>query len=110
MTLYSALHAMPEPSTNWTFLTNHSHVLLSIWQQPDIKVREIAQVVGITERAVMRIIRELHDAGFLSIEKSGRENRYTVVTGLPLRHPLEKNHTVGELLETLSGHESLVTA
>lgn len=110
MTSDSLLLAMSEPSANWTFLTNHSHVLLSIWHRPDIKVREIAQIVGITERAVMRIIRELNDAGFLNIEKSGRENRYTVVTELPLRHPLEKNYTVGELLETLSGRERLVTA
>ena len=101
---------MADSPASWTFLTNHSHVLLSIWQQPDIKVREIAHVVGITERAVMRIIRELDDAGFLNIEKAGRENRYTVVTDLPLRHPLEKNRTVGELLETLSGNESLVSA
>ena len=102
--------SVSDASTNWTFLTNHSHVLLSIWQQPDIKVREIAQVVGITERAVLRIVSELSAAGFLNIEKSGRENRYTVVTDLPLRPPLEKDHTVGELLEPLSGHESLVTA
>lgn len=100
---------MPASSAHWTFLTNHSHVLLAIWQRPDIRVRDIAQFVGITERAVMRIIRELHEAGFLKIEKSGRENRYSVVAELPLRHPLEKNHTVRELLETLSGHESHVT-
>jgi DNA-binding MarR family transcriptional regulator len=101
---------MPEQSTQWTFLTNHSHVLLAIWHQQDIRVRDIAQIVGITERAVMRIIRELNDAGFLRITKSGRENRYSVVGELPLRHPLEKNHTVRELLETLSGHESHATA
>lgn len=100
---------LTDSSTQWTFLTNHSHVLLSIWRRPASKVREISQVVGITERAVMRIIGELSDAGFLNIEKAGRENRYTVVTDLPLRHPLEKDHTVGELLQALAGSESRVT-
>ncbi len=80
-------------------------MLLSIWQQPDIRVRDIAALVGITERAVMRIIGELNTAGFINIEKSGRENRYTVVPDLALRHPLEKQHTVGVLLETLSNRE-----
>lgn len=98
-----------EANHSWTFLTNHSHVLLSIWQQPDIRVRDIAQLVGITERAVMRIIGELNSAGFINIEKSGRENRYTVVSELPLRHPLERQHTVGVLLETLSKHESAIS-
>ena len=86
----------------WTFLTNHTHVMLITWQQPDIRVREIAAQVGITERATLRIIHELVESGFLKVEKSGRENRYTVVTELPLRHPLESKHTVGELLETLA--------
>jgi DNA-binding Lrp family transcriptional regulator len=79
--------------------------LLVIWQRPDIRVRDIADVVGITERAVLRIIRELNDAGFIAINKAGRENRYEVVPGLPLRHPLEMQHTVGELLEALSRDE-----
>ena len=96
---------MTTVATTWTFLTNHSHVLLVIWQRPDIRVRDIADVVGITERAVLRIIRELNDAGFIAINKAGRENRYEVVPGLPLRHPLEMQHTVGELLEALSRDE-----
>ena len=82
---------------------------MAVWRQPDIRVREIAQKVGITERAAMRIIHELNDAGYLHIEKSGRENRYSVVGDLPLRHPLEKDHTVQDLLEALSGHESRFT-
>lgn len=95
-------------ASSWTFLTNHSHVLLTIWQRPDIRVRDIAQLVGITERAVIRIIGELNTAGFIKIEKSGRENRYTVVPELTLRHPLEMHNTVGQLLETLSRHGSTV--
>lgn len=96
---------MTSTDSSWTFLTNHSHVLLAIWQRQDIRVREISELVGVTERATLRIIRELVDAGFLNIEKVGRENRYSVTPDLPLRHPLEKSHTVGELLETLTRHE-----
>jgi len=99
---------MTYTSPTWTFLTNHTHTLLVIWRQPDVRVRDIAEQVGITERAVMRIIRELADAGFISISKLGRENRYEVVGDLHLRHPLEKNRTVGQLLEVLSKGEPVV--
>ena len=74
-----------------------------------MKVREISQLVGVTERAVLRIIHELVDAGFVSIEKVGRENRYSVTSDIPLRHPLEQHRTVSDLLELLSAdgiHES----
>jgi len=74
-----------------------------------VKVREISQLVGVTERAVLRIIHELVDAGFVSIEKVGRENRYSVTSDIPLRHPLEQHRTVSDLLELLSAdgiHES----
>ena len=98
----SSTPATPLSGQGWTFLTNHTHVLLITWQQPDIRVREIAAQIGITERATLRIIHELVESGFLKVEKSGRENRYTVVTELPLRHPLESGHTVAELLETLA--------
>jgi len=99
---------MTYTSPTWTFLTNHTHTLLVIWRQPDVRVRDIAEQVRITERAVMRIIRELADAGFISISKQGRENRYEVVGDLHLRHPLEKNRTVGQLLEVLSKGEPVV--
>ena len=99
---------MTSTSPTWTFLTNHTHTLLVIWRQPDVRVRDIAEQVGITERAVMRIIRELADAGVISISKQGRENRYEVVGDLHLRHPLEKNRTVGQLLEVLSKGEPVV--
>lgn len=89
-------------ATTWTFLTNHSHVLLAISKTPGIKVREISELVGVTERAVLKIISELNDAGFISIEKIGRENRYSVTSDIPLRHPLEQHRTVSELLEMLS--------
>jgi predicted transcriptional regulator len=93
---------MPDSPTTWTFLTNHSHVLYAISKTPDIRVREISTLVGITERAVLRIIQELAEAGFITIEKVGRENRYSVTSDVPLRHPLEQHRTVSELLEMLA--------
>jgi DNA-binding Lrp family transcriptional regulator len=64
-------------------------------------MRDIAASVGITERAAQRIIAELVDEGYLEIERAGRRNRYVVHPGVPLRHPLEAHHSVGELLGTL---------
>jgi DNA-binding Lrp family transcriptional regulator len=87
----------------WTFLTNHGHVLLLISQDPHIRVRELAERVGITERAAHRIVGDLVDAGYLSRTRVGRRNRYQVHPELPLRHPVERTHEVGELLEVLGG-------
>jgi DNA-binding MarR family transcriptional regulator len=88
-------------ASGWTFLTNHTHVLLAVRREPELRQREIADLVGITEGAVQRIIGELEDAGYLSRERVGRRNRYHVQAELPLRHPLEAGHTIGELLEQL---------
>ncbi len=88
---------------SWTFLTNHTHVLLCLYCQPDQRLRDVALAVGITERMVQRIVAELSEAGYLHIQKEGRCNRYTVTSSLQLRHPLEMQHTIGELLEVLSG-------
>jgi DNA-binding Lrp family transcriptional regulator len=89
-------------TTGWTFLTNHTHILLAVRRNPELRQREIADLVGITEGAVQRIIGELEEAGYLRRERIGRRNRYTVTTDLPLRHPLEANHTIGELLDQLA--------
>lgn len=86
----------------WTFLTNHSHVLLCIAENPDILLREVAQRVGITERATQRIVAELEEAAYLSHEKVGRRNSYEVNPTLPLRHPLEDHLEIGALLRVLS--------
>lgn len=91
----------PPPAGSWTFLTNHAHVLLAIAAEPALRVRDLAERVGITERAVQRIVGELQAAGYLEIEREGRRNRYRVHTELPLRHPAEEHHRVGELLEVL---------
>lgn len=90
----------PEAST-WTFLTNHAHVLLCIRRDPDIRLRDVAQLVGITERATQKIVADLGEAGYLSVERVGRRNRYSIEGRQPLRHPLERSHEVGELLDLL---------
>ncbi len=86
----------------WTFLTNHSHVLLALYRDPDKRLRDIANAVGITERMVHRIVVELVEAGYLKILKEGRRNHYVVNPKLRLRHPLEHHHTIGELMAVLS--------
>ena len=85
------------PST-WTFLTNHTHVLLVIADDPTVRVRDIADQVGITERAVQRIVHELVECGYLTVEKHGRRNHYQLDTSQHLRHPIERHHTVQDLL------------
>jgi len=82
----------------WTFLSNHGHILLCIARDPDIRVREIAQAVGITERAVQRILGELEEAGAISRRRQGRRTHYQIDKRFPLRHPIEAHHSVGELL------------
>jgi DNA-binding Lrp family transcriptional regulator len=86
---------------SWTFLSNHAHVMLVLARDPSQRVRDIAAEVGITERAVQRIVSELVDVGAIERERVGRRNRYKLNLDLPLRHPLERDHTVGELLATL---------
>jgi DNA-binding transcriptional ArsR family regulator len=82
----------------WTFLSNHGHILLSIARDPNIRVREIARSVGITERAVQRILGELEEAGVISRLRQGRRTHYEIDRSRPLRHPVEAAHSVGELL------------
>lgn len=89
-------------SNGWTFLTNHAHTLLCISEDPDIRFRDIAQRVGITERAVQRIVGELEQAGYVSHERVGRRNHYEVNPKLPLRHELEDHLEIGALLRVLS--------
>jgi DNA-binding MarR family transcriptional regulator len=84
--------------SSWHFLTNHSHTLLSISDDPDITVRELARRVGITERAVMRIIGELDDAEIIERTREGRRNHYTIHADRQLRHPVESHCTVGDLI------------
>ncbi|MFQ5521960.1 MAG: helix-turn-helix transcriptional regulator [Acidimicrobiia bacterium] len=83
----------------WTFLTNHARVLILIAQSPGIRLRDLAAQIGITERAAQRIVSELESAGYLSHEKEGRRNRYHLHPEAHLRHPLEQDIEVGQLLD-----------
>jgi len=83
----------------WTFLSNHAHVLLLIARDPEVKLREVADRVGITERAVQRIVADLEQGRYLERERAGRRNRYKIHPELPLRHPVEAHCDVGALIE-----------
>lgn len=82
----------------WTFLTNHTHVLVLLDKDEPPVLREVAVQVGITERAVQRIIQDLEEGGFVERERVGRRNRYRVVRDIRLRHPIESHRTIGDLL------------
>lgn len=82
----------------WTFLTHHGHVLVAVAQAPDLTVDQIAAKVGITSRATAGILNDLADAGFLEKTKLGRNNHYTVHGEIPLRHPLNNQTKISELL------------
>ena len=90
----------PDVRSRWNFLTNHAHVLIAISRNPEIRQREIAGAVGITLGAVQRIVHELEEGGYLTSERIGRRNRYTVNGSAHLRHPLEDQHTVEDLIRT----------
>lgn len=96
------MSSISEPNLpGWTFLSNYSHVLICLSGDPGMRMRDVAQNVGITERAVQRIVSELEAAGALRRTKEGRQNRYEIAMDLPLRHPLEKHRTIGDLLRTI---------
>lgn len=82
-------------------MTNHSHVMICLVQNPESRLRDIAARVGITERAVLRIITDLEASGALTRIREGRRNRYQVDLSTPLRHPIESGFTVGDLIGSL---------
>ena len=85
----------------WTFVTNHTQVLLCIARDPDIRLRDVAARIGITERATQRILADLVGAGYVDRQREGRRNRYTVNPDLRMRHPAQEGHDVGEMLDLL---------
>jgi hypothetical protein len=91
----------------WTFLTNHSHVLLTIAADPGVRGRDIAARVGITERSAQSIVADLVEGGYLTRKKVGRRNHYEVHPDLPLRHPIERDHQVAELLRLVQHPDEL---
>jgi hypothetical protein len=90
------------PAGSWAFLTNHAHVLLCIAQDPHSRARDIAEQIGVTERATQRILADLIADGYVERTKMGRRNHYTIDLRGPLRHPLLRDLSVGPLLEVLN--------
>jgi len=92
----------PSNAKTWTFLTNHAQVLLCIADTPDIRLREMAERVGITERATQRILADLIEAGYVKTKRIGRRNRYTVNRQHAMRHSAQHGRQIGALLEALT--------
>ena len=91
--------AAAEPAArHWTFLSNHGHVLVCLARDPEARLRDVALSVGITERAVQKIVSDLEEAGVVERLRDGRRNRYRLHPERPLRHPIESHRTVGALL------------
>ncbi len=96
----------PPVETTWTFLSNHGHVLLCIASDPEVRLREVALRVGITERAVQRIVADLEEGGYLTRIRVGRRNKYDVHGDRHLRHPVESHQSVQKLLDLLPEHNA----
>jgi MarR family len=91
-------HAAP----GWTFLTNHAQVLVCIARDPGVRLRDIGERVGITERAAHRIVAELADAGYITRHRNGRRNHYTINADLPLPDTIAHEQNIGQLLHILT--------
>ena len=95
-----------DKNASWTFLTNHSHVLLCLVKSPSTRIRDIAEAVGITERAVQHIIDDLDTAGYIDRTKDGRCNTYKVHINKYLRHPIESHRKISGLISfVLDSHK-----
>ena len=94
-------HKSSDADKPWRFVTNHTQVLLTIASNPDIRTRDIAEAVGITERAAQRIVGDLVAAGFIDSVRVGRRNHYTIHRDAAMRHPAQANQQIGDLLDLL---------
>lgn len=90
------------PRDDWTFLSNHGHVLVALARDPDARTRDVAEAVGITERAVQQIVADLVEHGYVEKEKVGRRNHYRVTRGSRFRHDLESGVTLGAFVDLVS--------
>lgn len=91
-------------ASSWTFLTNHAHVLLCLAKSPATRIRDLATEIGITERAVQHILTELSDSGYIERFRAGRSNTYTIDTSKHLKHPIESERTILDLIKLI--HDS----
>ena len=89
---------MERQGGSWTFLSNHAHVLIALAKDPTLRVRDLAILVGVTERAIAGILADLEAAEVLVRERNGRRNVYTVNANAPLRHPVEGHRKVRDIL------------
>ncbi|MCH8900455.1 MAG: MarR family transcriptional regulator [Acidobacteria bacterium] len=87
---------------SWTFLTNHARVLMVIFENPEVRLRDIAEMIGITERYAQRVVAELEETGYLTHDRVGRGNHYRVSPTVGLRHPREQDVQIGRLLDLFS--------
>ena len=97
-----AAWAPPVDEGSWTFLTNHGHVLICLARDPELRLRDLADQVGITERAVQGIVKDLVTAGCLTRHRTGRRNRYDIVADRPMRHRVERHHVLADLLGAMA--------
>lgn len=85
----------------WRFLSNHTQLLLCLHRNPDARARDLAQSIGITVRAAQAIVADLVDTGYITRERVGRRNRYTINPNVAMRHPAQRGHDIGELIDLL---------
>ena len=95
------------PSKPWTFVTSHTQVLLCIAQDPEARMRDVADRVGITERAAQRIVADLVESGYVERTRVGRRNRYMINPTVEMRHQLQRGLEIGSLLELLKQYPEL---
>lgn len=86
----------------WTFLSNHGHVLVQLSRDPDLRIRDIAEAVGITERSAQAILVDLERDGYLTVTRIGRRNQYQINTNSKFRHPAEAEKPISSLLKIFS--------
>lgn len=92
----------PNPTREWTFLSNHGHVLVHLSRDPDSRIREIADSVGITDRSAQALLADLAESGYVTISRIGRRNQYTINPNLKFRHPAEEGKPISALLKIFS--------
>jgi DNA-binding MarR family transcriptional regulator len=97
----STLSSDGDSTGHWTFLTSHTQVLLCLARDPNVRLRDVALSVGITERATQKIVSDLVEAGYIERERIGRRNQYNILSSTPMRHAAQREVGIGELLELL---------
>ena len=95
------MSSQEDTQKSWRFLSNHTQVLLCVQRDPNARFRDIADRVGITERAAQRIVADLIETGYVKSERVGRRNRYRINADAAMRHPAQEGHEIGELLRLL---------